>query len=149
MPGMEWILLYMALGALAGFMAGLLGLGGGGILVPLLASIFTWQGMNVDDVVHLALGTALTCMVISASASTRAHAARGTVLWRVVGSMAPGIMLGAFLVAQMAANLNASWIALFFALFMALVAGQMFLNWQPRPSTQPITVPGLMMASVT
>lgn len=148
MPGIEWIVLYGVLGAFAGFMAGLLGLGGGGILIPLLASIFTWQGMNADHVVHLALGTALTCMIISSSASTRAHAARGTVIWRIVGSMAPGIMLGAFGVAQVAAHINASWIALFFTLFMALVAGQMFLNWQPPASKQPITFPGLMVAGV-
>ncbi len=76
MPDIEWIVLYMALGAIAGFMAGLLGLGGGGILVPLLASIFTMQGMSADNVVHLALGTSLACMIISSTASIRAHAFR-------------------------------------------------------------------------
>ncbi len=148
MPGIEWLVLYLLLGAFAGFMAGLLGLSGGGILVPLLASLFMWQGMEADKVVHLALGTALTAMVVSSSASTRAHAARGTVMWRVVGSMAPGIMLGAFMISQMAANIHASWIALFFTVFMALVAGQLFVNWQPKPSTKPMTLFGLMMAGM-
>ena len=55
MPDIEWIVLYMALGAITGFMAGLLGLGGGGMLVPLLTSIFTMQGMSADTAVHLAL----------------------------------------------------------------------------------------------
>lgn len=90
MPGIEWIML---LGALAGFMAGLLGLGGGGILVPLLASIFTYQGINVDNVVHLAIGTSLTCMIISSIARIRAHASRGAVEWQVVRGLAPGIIL--------------------------------------------------------
>lgn len=148
MPGIEWILLYIALGAVVGFMAGLLGLGGGGILVPLLASIFTYQGIGAGNVVHLALGTALTCMIISSTASTRAHAARGTIAWKIVGGMAPGIILGAFLVTQFAANINASYIAVFFALFMALIAGQMFINWQPAPSTKPTTLRGLFTAAI-
>jgi uncharacterized membrane protein YfcA len=148
MLSIEWLLLYIALGALVGFMAGLLGLGGGGILVPLLASIFKYQGIGTDNVVHLALGTSLTCMIISSAASIRAHASRGTVVWRVVGGMAPGIILGALLSTQLAAHINATYIALFFALFMALVAGQMFVNWQPTPSQTPTTLRGLAAAGV-
>jgi uncharacterized membrane protein YfcA len=144
MPGIDWIVLYIALGAFVGFMAGLLGVGGGGILVPLLTFIFSYQGMSAENVVHLALGTSLTCMIISSTASIRAHASRGAVVWRIVGGMAPGIMLGAFLVTQVAANVNSVYVAIFFALFMALVAGQMFLNWQPRPSQKPTTAHGLM-----
>ena len=148
MPGIEWILLYMVLGALVGFMAGLLGVGGGGILVPLLVSIFTYQGMSADSVVHLALATSLTCMIISSTASIRAHASRRAVVWHVVGGMTPGIIFGAFLATQVAANVNSACIALFFALFMALVAGQMFLNWQPKPSQKPISFRGLIVAGV-
>ena len=148
MPGIEWILLYIVLGAFVGFMAGFLGLGGGGILVPLLASIFIYQGMSVDSVVHLALGTSLACMIISSSASFRAHASRGAVLWQVVRGMAPGIILGAFLTTQVAANINSATIAIFFALFMALIAGQMFFNWQPKPSQKPISFRGLIVAGV-
>ncbi|OQW41249.1 MAG: hypothetical protein A4S08_02670 [Proteobacteria bacterium SG_bin4] len=148
MPDIEWIVLYMALGAIAGFIAGLLGFGGGGMLVPLLASIFTMQGMSTDNVVHLALGTSLACMIISSTASIRAHAFRGTVMWRAAGGMAPGIVIGAFLSAHAATNLNSTFIAVFFALFMALIALQMFVNWQPEPSKQPITLRGLLAAGV-
>lgn len=148
MSGIEWVVLYIVLGAMVGFMAGLLGLGGGGILVPLLASIFTYQGMDADHVVHLALGTSLACMIMSSTASTRAHAARGTVVWRVVRGMAPGIMLGTFLTTQIATYINAAYIAVFFALFMALIAGQLFLNWQPTPSQKPTTFRGLLIAGI-
>jgi len=148
MPGVEWILLYIVLGALVGFMAGLLGLGGGGILVPLLASIFTYQGIGTDNVVHLALGTSLACMIISSTASISAHASRGTIVWRVVGGMAPGIILSAFLVTQVAASVNPAYITLFFVLCMALVAGHIFLNWQPKPSQKPTTFRGLIVAGV-
>jgi len=148
MPNIEWIVLYIVLGAFVGFMAGFLGLGGGGILVPLLASIFIYQGMSVDSVVHLALGTSLACMIISSSASIRAHASRGAVLWQVVRGMALGIILGAFLTTQVAANINSTTIAIFFALFMALIAGQMFFNWQPKPSQKPTSFRGLIVAGV-
>jgi uncharacterized protein len=147
-PGIEWIMLYMVLGAVVGFMAGLLGLGGGGILVPLLVSIFTYQGINVDNVVYLALGTSLTCMIISSTASIRAHAARGAVEWQVVRGLAPGIILGAFLATWVAAKLNSAYIALFFVLFMAIVAGQLFVNWQPKPSQKPICFCGLIVAGI-
>lgn len=133
MPRVEWILLYLVLGAFVGFMAGLLGVGGGGILVPLLTSIFAYQGISADNVVHLALGTSLTCMIVSSTVIFRMHASRGAVVWQAVGGKAPRIILGAFLAAQFAANISSTYIAIFFALFMALVAGQMFLNWQPKP----------------
>jgi uncharacterized protein len=148
MLGIEWILLYIALGGFVGFMGGLLGVGGGGILVPLLASILVYQGIGGDQVVHLSLGTSLMCMIISAIASTRAHASRDAVVWKVVGGMAPGIILGSLLVTQVAANLKSAYIALFFALFMALVAVQMFMNWKPKPNLNPITFRGLLVAGV-
>jgi uncharacterized membrane protein YfcA len=148
MPDIEWIVLYMALGAITGFMAGLLGLGGGGMLVPLLASIFTMQGMNADTAVHLALGTSLACMIISSTASIHAHASRRAIMWRAAGGMIPGIAAGALLAAHAAAKLNPAHIASFFALFMALVALQIFVNWQPEPSKQPVTLRGLLMAGV-
>jgi uncharacterized membrane protein YfcA len=134
----EWLLLYAALGALVGFMAGLLGVGGGGILVPLLASLFAYQETGGDHPVHLALGTALACMIISSAASARAHHARGAVEWRVVTGMALGIVVGAFAASRLAAKLDAVNISLFFAFFMAVVALQMFFGWQPPPSKTPI-----------
>jgi uncharacterized protein len=146
MPGIEWILLYIALGAFAGFMAGLLGVGGGGIIVPLLTFIFSAQKISVDHSVHLALGTSLTCMIITSSASMRAHASRGAVVWRIVAGMAPGIILGAFLATRLAANVNSTWVAVFFALFMAFVAAQIFFGWQPRPGDTPATTGGLLLA---
>ncbi|MDO9104640.1 MAG: sulfite exporter TauE/SafE family protein [Methylovulum sp.] len=148
MQGVEWIALYLALGAFVGFMAGLLGIAGGGILVPWLVSIFTYQGISIGHVVHLALGTSLACMVISSTASIRVHASRGAVVWQAVGGMAPGIILGAFPATQIAANVNPTYIAVFFALFMAVVSGQMLLNWQPKPSQKPVSFHGLMVAGV-
>ncbi len=148
MPGVEWILLYLVLGALAGFIAGLLGLGGGGILVPFLSSIFLYQGTSVEKVVHVALGTSLACMIISSAASVHAHVSRNAVDWQIVRGMSPGIILGSILTTQLAANFSAAYIALFFALFMAIVAVQMFMNWQPNPRQMSMSFRGLATAGV-
>lgn len=146
MGGSEWWVLYLGLGALAGFMGGLLGLGGGGILVPLLASAFARQGMPPEQALHTALGTALTCMIVSSTASLRAHAAQANVDWRIAAGMAPGIVLGALLVTQFAQRLDAAAISLFFSLFMLLVAARLYVDWQPARSHSPPRLPGLLGA---
>ncbi|SFL29098.1 Uncharacterized membrane protein YfcA [Nitrosomonas aestuarii] len=146
MLSIELGLLYILLGSFVGFMAGLLGIGGSGILVPLLVLIFRCQGVGVDNVVHLALGTSLACMIISSTASVHAHAFRGTIVWKVFYGMAPGIIVGAFLATFIAARVNSSYFAEFFALFMALIAVQMFLNWQPKASPKPAKLRGLFLA---
>lgn len=137
---LEWLLIYLSLGAFVGFMAGLLGVGGGGLLVPLLASIFAYQGWPAEHVVHLALGTSMAVMIVSASSSTRAHATKNMVLWTVVKGMASGIIIGAFITTHVASHFSSYYIAVFFALFMALISLQMFVNWSPAPSGKPFTV---------
>lgn len=146
MFNIEWILLYLMLGAFVGFMAGLLGVGGGGILVPLLVTIFGFQCIGQENIMHLALGTSLACMIFSSTASTYAHAFRGNVSWKVLYGMTPGIILGAYLVTHVAANISSTYIAIFFAMFMALVAIQMFLNWKPTQSLKPTKITSLLLA---
>jgi len=140
----EWLLIYLSLGAFVGFMAGLLGVGGGGLLVPLLASIFAYQGWPSQHIVHLALGTSMAAMIVSASSSTRAHAAKNMVLWNAVKGMAPGIIVGAFITTHVAVYFSSYYIAIFFALFMALISVQMFINWSPAPSGRPLTTGSMM-----
>lgn len=146
MMSVEWILLYLMLGAFVGFMAGLLGVGGGGILVPLLVTIFSYQNIGQENIVHLALGTSLACMMISSSSSAYAHKIKGNVVWKMVFGMVPGITIGTLMVTHIAADINATYIALFFAAFMALVAVQMFMNWKPKPSSRPTKLQSLIMA---
>jgi uncharacterized membrane protein YfcA len=137
----EWIAAFLLLGAFVGIMAGLLGIGGGGIMVPILASIFLRNGVPADNVVHLALGTSMASMVVTTFSSFRAHHARGGVLWPVVRAMAPGIVLGTFLATFLASYLSSVYLAGFFALFMAYVSAQMFLDRKPKPCRQPGSVP--------
>lgn len=125
---------FLLLGAVVGFSAGLLGIGGGGLMVPILTSLFLWQGMATDQVVHLALGTSMASIVITSCASLRAHHMRGGVIWPIIGRMGPGAMLGAFAATFIVAELGALFLALFFSAFMVFVALQMLRNRQPSPA---------------
>lgn len=138
-----WLLSYLILGAFTGFMAGLFGIGGGGIMVPVLTLLFVAQGFEQSLVVHLALGTSMAAIVPTALASLRAHHHHGAVLWRAVRGLAPGVVLGTFAATFIAAYLSAQPLALIFSCFMAVVAGQMLLGRKPPPTRQLPSAPGL------
>ncbi len=146
MLAIEWVLSFVLLGSFVGFMAGLLGIGGGGIMVPILVSIFLLQGIPVDSVVHLALGTSMASIIATSISSLRAHNSREGVLWDVVKKMAPGIVLGTFLATFIASYLNSIYLAIFFAVFMACVSIQMFLNKKPKASRKLAGSAGLFAA---
>ncbi|WP_198673647.1 sulfite exporter TauE/SafE family protein [Algibacillus agarilyticus] len=128
----EWILSFLLLGSVVGVMAGLLGIGGGGIMVPMLTSIFLAQGVPVDKVVHLALGTSMASIIFTSISSMRAHHTNGAVNWTIVKVMGVGVVLGTFLSTFIAAQINALYLAIFFSVFMAYVSIQMFLNKKPQ-----------------
>lgn len=122
------ILIYPAVGALAGLAAGLFGIGGGLIIVPVLVFTFALQGVSEAVSVHLAVGTSLACIVVSSISSVRAHHALGNVDWRLWRYLAPGIALGVLLGVNVAAALPGSVMKLVFAVFALLMAGQMLLG---------------------
>ncbi|WP_321467825.1 sulfite exporter TauE/SafE family protein [Halarcobacter sp.] len=134
MLGFESILLYILLGCFVGIAAGLLGIGGGGIIVPSLTVIFLMQGMEQENIMHMALGTSMATIVITSVSSFRAHNKKGGVLWNVFKMMAPGIIIGTFLATFLASILSSFYLAVFFSIFMAYVSIQMFLNKKPKPS---------------
>ena len=102
-------------------------------MVPILTSLFLWQGVPLEQVVHLALGTSMACIIMTAIASLRAHHARGAVQWPIVRLMTPGVLLGTFAGAFLASILSTQYLAIFFTLFMAFVALQMFRS-RPKQS---------------
>lgn len=130
----EWWLAYPVLGAFVGFFAGLLGVGGGGIMVPVLASLFAAQHFAADRLVHLALGTSMAAIVLTSISSLRAHHRHGAVRWDIVRYIAPGILLGTFGATFIASHVDSKPLAVFFACFMAYVSTQMLLNIKPKPS---------------
>ena len=135
---MFW-LLYALTGAVVGILAGLLGIGGGVVIVPLLTFTFVAQQFPETYIVHLALGTSLATIIFTSISSFRAHHARRAVNWPAVKALAPGILIGTFLGTWVAAQLTSQFLSLFFACFLYYVAVQMFLNFVPQPSR---TLPG-------
>jgi len=111
---MEFVMIYLALGGFVGFMAGLLGIGGGGILVPVLTTIILAQHFPASQVVHLALGTSMACIMVTSFSSLRAHHAKGGVVWKLVWLMAPAVILGTFSATFLAAQLSSKALAWFF-----------------------------------
>ncbi|MDD5179979.1 MAG: sulfite exporter TauE/SafE family protein [Gallionellaceae bacterium] len=137
---MEWCAAYLTLGATAGFMAGLFGVGGGLLLVPVLLFLFDMQHFPAENAMHLALGTSMATILFTSLASARKHHQHGAVNWCVVRDITPGILLGTALGALSAASVSPRGLGIFFALFVYIAAAQILLDMRPEPSRQ---LPGL------
>ena len=132
----QWLLAYFALGTVTGLLAGLFGIGGGGVMVPVLTMLFVAQQFPAEHIVHLALATSMAAIIPTAMASLRAHHRHRAVLWPVVTRIAPGILLGTFAATFVASYLSAKPLAIFFAGFISFMALQLFLDRKPKPSRQ-------------
>jgi uncharacterized membrane protein YfcA len=127
------LLAYIATGALAGLLAGLLGIGGGLVIVPALAILFSGHGFGAASLMHFAVGTSLATIVATSVSSLLAHQRRGSVSWPVVRGLLPGILLGGLGGAWLARQISSPGLGLFFGLFEILVALQLLLGARPRP----------------
>jgi uncharacterized membrane protein YfcA len=136
---LEWMLIaeLLLLGCFTGFLAGLLGIGGGMLLVPFLTLILGQRGVPPELSVKMAIATSMATILFTSISSVRAHHRRGAVRWDLVRGLAPGIVLGGLLAgAGVFALLKGSWLAIFFALFVGFSATQMLLDKKPAPSRQ-------------
>ncbi len=125
------LIAYAVLGAFAGMMAGLLGVGGGLIIVPVLVMLWQADGLGGTQMVQLAIGTSLAVIVFTSISSVRAHHLRGNVLWPVLWRLTPGILLGAGLGATLASTMPQALLKVVFGIFELLVAAQMMLSLRP------------------
>jgi uncharacterized membrane protein YfcA len=124
----------LILGLCTGFLAGLLGIGGGMLMVPFITFILTSKGFPTEHIVKMAVATSLATICFTSLSSVWAHHKRGAVLWPVALTLAPGILLGSILGAQIAVALPAQMLSVLFAVFVTFSATQMFLNRKPKPS---------------
>lgn len=130
-----------ALGLATGYLAGLLGIGGGMLIGPFLTLILSHRGLSADLSIKMAIATSMATIVFTSISSVRAHHARGAVRWDIVKGLAPGIVLGGVIASiGIFSVLKGSWLAIFFALFVGFSATQMFLDKKPKPSRQ---MPGM------
>jgi uncharacterized protein len=135
---MDWTILvvYVVLGAGIGFLAGLLGIGGGFTIVPVLTLLFSYQGFPPEHVVHMAVATSTGSVLFTAMASTRAHHRHGAVLWKVVAAVAPGLVIGALVAPQLAARVSGTALASLFCIVTAVAAFQIGRGTRPKASRE-------------
>jgi uncharacterized protein len=134
------LLIYIAVGVIAGILAGLLGIGGGLVIVPMLVYCFTLQRIDQIHLMHLALGTSMASIVFTSVSSFIAHHRKSAVEWSVVRRIAGGIVVGTFAGAWLASRLSTGFLKGFFVLFLYYVAIQLILDRKPPASRD---LPGL------
>lgn len=122
------VLFLMAIGAAAGILAGLLGVGGGIVLVAAFFYIFQVLGYGGDQIMQICVATSLATIVVTSLRSVRAHHAKGAVDWAVLRAWGPGIVLGAALGVLVATGLRTETLMVVFAALAMTVAFYMAVS---------------------
>lgn len=125
------VLVLLLMGAIGGFAAGLLGIGGGMILVPFITMIYSAKGFPPHAIIHMAVATSLGIILFTSMSSVRAHHKHGAVVWRIVLLLTPGILLGSWCGPWIAKQLSSAGQAVLFCIFLTFSATQMLLAKKP------------------
>ena len=142
-PTIVVFLAFAVVGAVAGLLAGLLGIGGGAVIVPALILLFTGLGFSDAWIPHQAVATSLATVIASGAASAWSHHRRGAVRWELFARLVPWLLIGGWLGAFVAGWLPALWLKRLFALFLLYNALRMLSAGaakatRPLPSTRSI-----------
>ena len=125
------------LGAFAGFMGGMLGIGGGVIIVPVLVMLFDARHLiAAEHITNVAVATSLTTIVFSSFSAARAQVQRGAVRWDIVAAWAPGLVFCGLLAGLAAPWIPSHFARLFIGGFLCIVALIMSTSWVPAPHRQ-------------
>ena len=127
-------LMYCALGAVTGVLAGLLGIGGGVIIVPALGVLFAHQQFAPDQIQHMVVGTSLASILFTSISSMKAHHERENVDWSIVRRMAPAIVIGTLSGAWLASQVSTRFLQWLFVIFLYTLAAQMLMKESVRPA---------------
>jgi uncharacterized membrane protein YfcA len=136
---------FLVIGCVVGFVAGLFGIGGGLTMIPLLTLIFSYEKFPVDDILHIAVATSMATIVFTSIASVRAHNRHGAVLWPVFWKLAPGILIGSLVGPQIVSGMSTRLLSGVFALFTAYTATRLLRNKLPKASRELPGTFGLLM----
>ena len=137
--------LFMAVGSLAGFLAGLMGIGGGIILIPMFLWAFKVAGFPPDILVHAAFGTSLAIILPTALSSTLSHRQRGNVDWHQVLNMGYGGALGVLVGSSLAVGLPGGVLKGLFGIMQMGVGLKLFLHQPYLPPEDPAPIPTRLM----
>jgi uncharacterized membrane protein YfcA len=116
------LIIYLILGALAGLLAGMLGIGGGIIIVPVLIYSFKYQGINADIVAQLAVASSLAIIIFNSASAVRVHLLNRAVLWPLFSLMAMGIFIGSVAGVSIATKVSSALLEKFIAIFLIIIA---------------------------
>ncbi|MEO6366051.1 MAG: sulfite exporter TauE/SafE family protein [Luteimonas sp.] len=140
--------MFPLLGAAAGVLAGLLGVGGGLVLVAALVWLLPLHGVPKDAVMHAALASSMASIIMTAASSAYAHHRRGSVSWPTVAWMAPGLLLGGWLGSWVAIGLSAEVLRMSVAGYCFLAAAQLSFGKNKAPLDDASIVPrGVAMSA--
>lgn len=146
----------LSAGMVVGFLSGLLGIGGGGVLVPVLYETFGALGVDPAIRMHMALGTSLAVIVPTSLRSFAAHRSRGVVDWKALRRIGPWIVIGVLLgviFADMSSGTALKWV---WVVFGSILSAKMALgrdDWKlgsdlPKPPTLEFYSVGVGIVSV-
>ena len=137
-------LVYLLVGSVAGLLAGLFGIGGGLVIVPVLIITFGLLGIDESVLTHMALATSLTTIIFTSLSSVREHHKHGAVDWVLVRWIGSGIVigtaLGVFLLADVAGNV----LQMAIGIFALLMSAKMAFDISPAANRQVPKIPGLI-----
>ena len=147
-------LIYLGVGIFVGVFAGLLGIGGGSVMVPILSLTFASQGFSGDHVIHMALATSMATIIPGGVASAWMHHKHHAVNWQAVKQMLPGILLGTFSGAVIAHFSSTAFLKTFFVGFICFLALQLLFDLKPKgrhvlPGAGGMLVFGVVMGVVS
>ncbi len=128
--------LFLLTGAMVGLLAGLLGVGGGLLVVPILLYLLPQLGVDPSQVTHIAVATSLATIVFTSIASVKAHNRHGTVIWWVFRAMTPGIVLGGIIGSFAARFIESDNLKMVFGVFALLIAMQMIFKFRPAEKSR-------------
>lgn len=116
------VITYLLIGVAAGFASGFLGVGGGVIVVPALAYIFTHNHLHPTMVMHVAVATSLAIMIFTSMSALYAHSRAGNIHWSLIRPMLPGLILSSFVGACLSHLFSSYWLSIFFVCFLLWIA---------------------------
>lgn len=125
---MNYFFIYLFLGMIVGFFAGLLGIGGGIIIIPMLLFLFTHQGISPEIAIHIAIGTSLATIIITTSSSVIAHYKKNMIIFSLFKKMALGGVMGSIIGILIAIHIQGVYLQRMFGIFLLLIALQMIIK---------------------
>lgn len=130
----DLIITLILAGSVAGFLAGLLGVGGGTVIVPIVLWLLNKQGIISEYTQHIALGTSFAIMIFTTLSSAWAQHRQKAINWHIVKYLSPAMIMGSLIGSGMAKYLPTVFLKIFFVVFLYLIALQMLLQLKPKPT---------------